>query len=68
MPGFWTRLLGRRRAAAARREAGEEQMSKEERRFIDQRFDDYQADEFVEEHLGGIDPKRLSGEDRPPRE
>ena len=66
MPGFWSRLLGRRRAAAIRRETEERQMSEDERRFVEQRFDDYQADEFVEEHLGGIDPKRLLGDDKPP--
>jgi hypothetical protein len=67
MPGFWSRLLGRRRAASVRRETEEEHMSPEERSFVDQRFDDYQADQFVEEHLGGIDPKRLLDDDKPPR-
>jgi hypothetical protein len=68
MPGFWDRLMGRRRDAATRREAEKEQMSKGERRVVERSVDDLQADEFVEEHLGGIDPSRLLGDDEPPRD
>ena len=42
-------------------------MSPAERRLAEESIDDFQADEFVSEHLGGIDPERLSGEDEPPR-
>jgi hypothetical protein len=68
VPGFWDRLLGRRRDAAVEREAEEEQMSPDERRFVDESVEDRQADEFVGEHLGGVDPARLLEEDEPPRE
>jgi hypothetical protein len=56
------RLLGRRAAGRADRE------SAEGRRLGAKRLEDQQADEFVEEHLGGIDPNRLLGQDEPPRE
>lgn len=68
MPRFWDRLLQRRRDDAIRREAEEEQMSPEERRFIDESPEGREADEFIEEHLGGIDPNRLLEDDRPPRD
>jgi hypothetical protein len=68
MPGFWDRLLKRRRDDVIRREAEEKQMSKAERRRVEESVDDFQADEFVEEHLGGIDPNRLLGDDKPPRD
>ena len=68
MPGFWDRLMGRRRDAANRREAEEEQMSKAERRAVEQSVDDFQADQFVDEHLGGINPNRLLGGDEPRRD
>ena len=42
-------------------------MSPAERHLSGESIDDFQADEFVSEHLGGIDPERLSGEDEPPR-
>ena len=60
--------MARRRAAAVRREAQEEQMSPAERRFVDERVEEHQADAFVEEHLGGIDPNRLVEDDEPPRD
>ena len=41
-------------------------MTPEERRSADESFEDRQADRFVAEHLGGIDPERLIGEDKPP--
>lgn len=43
-------------------------MSPAERRFVDERIEDHQADEFVAEHLGGTDPARLVEDDEPPRE
>ena len=68
MPGIWERLRARRRAAVIRREEQEEQMSPEERRFIDEGVEGNQADEFVTEHLGGINPNRLLGDDEPRRD
>lgn len=41
-------------------------MSPAERRMTGESVEDIQADKFVSEHLGGIDPERLMGEDRPP--
>ena len=43
-------------------------MSPAERRFIDEGVEGNQADEFVAEHLGGIDPNRLVEDDEPPRD
>jgi len=42
-------------------------MSPSERSFFAEGVEDRQADEFVEEHLGGIDPNRLLGDDEPRR-
>jgi hypothetical protein len=65
---LWNRLVGRGRAAAGEREAEREQMSPAERRFAAESAEDAQADEFVSEHLGGIEPNRLVNEDDPPRD
>jgi hypothetical protein len=43
-------------------------MSPAERHFTGESVDDFQADEFVSEHLGGIQPERRLGEDEPPRD
>ena len=43
-------------------------MSPDERRFVDEDVTGHQQDEFVEEHLGGIDPNRLVDDARPPRD
>ena len=43
-------------------------MSPAERRFVEESVEDRQADDFVAEHLGGIDPGRLVEEGEPPRE
>jgi hypothetical protein len=43
-------------------------MSRAERRFVDESVEDRQAEGFVEEHLGGIDPKRLQAEGEAPRD
>ena len=42
-------------------------MSPAERHLSEESIDDFQADEFVSERLGGVDPERLSGEAEPPR-
>jgi hypothetical protein len=65
---LWNRLVGRGEAAAEEREAEREQMSPGERHFAAESVEDMQADEFVSEHLGGIEPERLVEEDDPPRE
>ena len=59
--------MGRERDRAVARETEREQMSPAERHLAGESIDDFQADEFVSERLGGIDPQRLSGEDEPPR-
>ena len=64
---IWDRLLGRERDRTVARESEREQMSPAERRLSEESIDDFQADEFVSEHLGGSDPDRLSGDDEPPR-
>ena len=53
--------------AAVEREAEREKMSPAERRFEEESVDDIQADAFVSEHLGGINPERLVEDDEPPR-
>lgn len=66
---LWNRFVGREQAsAAAEREAELEQMSPAERRFASESAEDIQADEFVGEHLGGIEPERLLGENDPQRD
>ena len=65
--GIWDRLVGRGRGRAVARESERERMSPAERHFAEESIDDFQADEFVSEHLGGSDPERLLGEDKPPR-
>jgi hypothetical protein len=51
--------------AAVEREAEREKMSPAERRFEEESVDDIQADAFVSEHLGGINPERLIEDDEP---
>ncbi len=68
MTGFLSRLLGRRKDAAAERAQEEAQMSPAERRFVQESIEGHQADEFVEEHFGGSDPSRLLDESDGPRE
>jgi hypothetical protein len=62
MAGLLSRLLGRRKDAAVDRAREEAQMSPAERRFVNENVEGHQADELVEEHLGGIDPNRLLGD------
>jgi hypothetical protein len=59
--------MRRETAAAVDREVEREQMSPAERRFEEESVDDIQADAFVSEHLGGINPERLIEDDEPPR-
>ena len=67
LKAWWDRMLGRRRDAAFEREAEEEKMSPQERRFVEEPIEDHQADASAAEHLGGINPDRLLGDDGPPR-
>jgi hypothetical protein len=64
--GFWNRVMRRGRNDAVKREAEREQMSSAEQHFAAQDFEDHQADEFVSEHLGGVELDR-SADDEPPR-
>ena len=59
---LWRRITGRRREEAIERETEREQGSATERHLASESFEDLQADEFVDEHLGGGGP-----EDQPPR-
>jgi hypothetical protein len=63
---LWNRIMGRSREEAVERETELERGSPSERRGAGESVEDYQADEFVAEHLGGVEPERLS-EDEPPR-
>jgi hypothetical protein len=63
---FWNRVMGRLRNDAVKRETEREQMSPAEQHFAAERFEDHQADEFVSEHLGGVELDR-STDDEPPR-
>ena len=58
--------MGRRRDEAVERETERERGSPSERRLAQESLEDYQADEFVAEHLGGVEPKPPA-EDEPPR-
>jgi hypothetical protein len=62
-----SRLLQRFTSGAVRRTQAESQMSPAERHAAREGFEGQQADEFVEEHLGGTDPRRLDENDEPPR-
>ena len=61
---LWNRLTGGSRKVTER-EASPGEMSPEERRLAEDWVEDTQADEFVDTHLGGIDPGRLLPDDRP---
>ena len=63
---LWNRLVGSSRRADAGRELERESKNPDERRFASESIEDYQADEFVGEHLGGVPPERLQDEDEPP--
>lgn len=59
MLGILKRWKERRQAGSARRADEEAHMSPEERRFIHESVEDHQADELVQEHLGGESPSHL---------
>lgn len=59
--------MGRGRAETIERETERERGSASERRLASESIEDYQADEFVSEHMGGIESERLA-EDEPPRD
>jgi hypothetical protein len=63
---LWNRIMRRQRGDAVKRETDREQGSPAERHFAAESFEDHQADEFVSEHLGGVDLDRAT-EDEPPR-
>jgi hypothetical protein len=65
---LWNRLMRRENDAAVKRETELEKMSPAERRFEKESVEDHQADSFVGEHLGGINPDRLLDDDEPPRD
>lgn len=53
---LWDRIMGRSVERAEHREEERERMSPAERSFTRQSVEDHQADEFVDEHLGGREP------------
>jgi hypothetical protein len=61
---FWKRLTGGSQSDAVERELEREQGSK----LAGESYEDYQADELSEEHLGGFNPGTLVEDDHPPRE
>jgi hypothetical protein len=61
---FWNRLMGRGQSEAAEREVERERGEK----LASESYEDYQADELSEEHLGGFNPETLVEDDHPPRE
>jgi hypothetical protein len=61
LSGLWNRIMRR----PVEREAEREHMSTGERHYTAESVEDHQADEFVEEHLGGREPD--FGEDERPR-
>ena len=63
---LWDRLMRRRQEDVSERETEREQGSAEERHLASERFEDFQADEFVSEHLGGVEVDRVRDDD-PPR-
>ena len=61
---FWNRLMGRSQSEAGERELERERGSE----LAGESYEDYQADELAEEHLGGFNPERLVEDDEPPRD
>lgn len=64
---LWSQLARHRKAVAAARGAEMQRRTPAERRFVDERFEDRQADTAAEEQLGGIDPARLLDSEDSPR-
>jgi len=65
---LWKRLVQRAKDARIEHDDERQHMSRSERRLTGESVDDIQADGFVDEHLGGIDPERLLGDDERRRE
>jgi hypothetical protein len=66
---MFKRLLSRLRGEGPeRRGQREATMSPGERSYSRERVEEHGVDEFVEEHLGGIEPNRLLDDDRPRRD
>ena len=63
---FCDRLMRRRQEDFIERETEREQGNAQERHLASERFEDFQADEFVSEHLGGVELDRVRDDD-PPR-
>jgi hypothetical protein len=63
IPRLWQKLT----SGAVRRTREESQMGPSERAVAREGVEGLQADEFVAEHLGGTDPRRLLDLDQPPR-
>lgn len=63
---FWDRLMRRRQEDVIERETEREQGSAQERHLATERFEGLQADEFVSEHLGGVELDQVRDDD-PPR-
>jgi hypothetical protein len=59
---FWNRLTGGSRSEAVEREEERERGD----RLAGETYEDYQADELSEEHLGGFNPGTLIEDDHPP--
>ena len=64
----WNRLMGGKRATAVEHEVEKEQMTPAERHNVEESIDDKKADAAAGEHLVGIDPARLLGDDEPPKD
>jgi hypothetical protein len=65
MATLWQRLTARWRKEESNYVANEATLSEGEPRIGHEQLEDYQSGEFVDEHLGGIDPERLLEDDRP---
>jgi hypothetical protein len=64
LKALWNRIMGRSQAEAVERELERERGE----RLSGESYEDYQADELSEEHLGGFNPGTLIEDDRPPRD
>jgi hypothetical protein len=64
----WNRLMGAKSATTVEQEVEKEQMAPAERHDVEQSIDDKKADAAAGEHVGGIDPERLLGDEEPPKD
>jgi hypothetical protein len=62
----WNRLMGGKSATAVEHEVEKEQMTPAERHVVEESIDDKKADASAGEHVAGINPERLLGDDEPP--